>query len=296
MVQPVEAYVARIKRPLFDPKTLSPYQFGEELLAYDDLDPVYNILWHGRQQGLMDEATLKRWLVAYWGFYHAGTASYLAQYEGEEFWLEYSEAASTKVFPRGRERRHYRGNISKDSAAGLMELELPPETLVDSLCLDLDTDYSVLAAEVVREWPGFGKWIAFKIGDMLERLDLFPTKFLPHHIFTFFESPKIGAMLLAYSEGWEASNSYPTPEQYAIARLTNYLGEYPAPPREERVLGLQEYETVLCKWKSYLNGHYEPGHDVADLKKALLRFDRIPLSFSLYRLGIDLDLWTGNRS
>lgn len=83
---------------------LNIYQFSRELIASKDLDPVY-VLLHEAQ---LDEARLQLWLLAYFCFYHVGTASWIA--DGKSgFWERMHIAAASKDYPRSSERRHYRG-------------------------------------------------------------------------------------------------------------------------------------------------------------------------------------------
>ena len=51
---------------------LSVYDFGAQLLETKDLDPVY-VMLHEADLG---KPTLYRWLIAYWAFYHCGTAAW----------------------------------------------------------------------------------------------------------------------------------------------------------------------------------------------------------------------------
>ena len=76
-----------------------------------------------------------------------------------------------------------------------------------------------------------------------------------------------------------------------MGRLAEELNGYEAPPRNDRGLGLQEYETVLCKWGSYLKGHYHVGEDVAGVRKGLLRFARCKTAQALLAGGRRGGLW-----
>jgi hypothetical protein len=58
-----------------------------------------------------------------------------------------------------------------------------------------------------------------------------------------------------------------------------------APPRRERLIGPQEAETILCKWKSYLNGHYQIGEDTESCEKGLKLFPKVEMAGRLLRVG-----------
>lgn len=231
------------------------FRFGERLLETNDLDPVYVMLW-GAQ---LPDPVLKRWLLAYWCFYHVGTASWIAD-TPVGYWDRFVTAAGSKEFPRCHERRHFRGEkavkatqwLSTQGVAELFDLILNgPHLLQDVM-------------EVVQKWPQFGPWISFKMADMLERLDLLPVEFDAGAMFLF-DSPKDGAELMAKVEGGPETDR----QQWAVDTLIQHFRSNKAPPRYERSINCQEAETILCKWKSYRGGHYEIGEDVKGLRKSL---------------------------
>jgi hypothetical protein len=51
--------------------------------------------------------------------------------------------------------------------------------------------------------------------------------------------------------------------------LCEHFKGYKAQPREHRRFGAFEAETVLCKWKSHMNGHYAPGKDTYEIREGL---------------------------
>jgi hypothetical protein len=54
--------------------------------------------------------------------------------------------------------------------------------------------------------------------------------------------------------------------------LLEHFARYEAPPARDRPCGPQEVETILCKWKSHMNGHYEVGKDIREVRHALLNW------------------------
>jgi hypothetical protein len=42
-----------------------------------------------------------------------------------------------------------------------------------------------------------------------------------------------------------------------------------AGPDYKRPIGIQEVETVFCKWKSHCSGHYPPGKDSIEIREGL---------------------------
>lgn len=247
--------------------------FGEALLERNDLDPIYGML----NETYLSQEKLYGWLLAYWSFYHSGTASLIV--DSPNYWETYKAACESKEFPRGHERRHFRAKIAYQSYLDLSNKFPNSYWAVESL-----KSAKTLAevTERVKTWYGFGDWIAFKVADMLERLAVAPIEFEVDRVFLF-DSPRKGAQILwTYLKG---NDNYPKPvdlanwaSDYIVSNISRY-----APPRYERKINVQEAETILCKWKSYLSGHYKIGEDVESLQKALLRFPKCKLSQKLYK-------------
>ena len=108
--------------------------FGRHLIQSGDLDPIYIAL----ARASFDDDLLKRWLIAYWCFYHAGAACFLSSFQGYEFWTMLLTAARNEVetpvggrWPRGHERRHFRGALAVSSVEALASrYGSRPETMV----------------------------------------------------------------------------------------------------------------------------------------------------------------------
>ena len=102
---------------------LSIGDFGTHLLESNDLDPIYVALVGAK----LGPGQLRRWLLAYWCFYHAGVACYMSELEAGDFWVEMLKAARNTEkspaggrWPRAKERRHFRGEASVRSVEMLM--------------------------------------------------------------------------------------------------------------------------------------------------------------------------------
>jgi hypothetical protein len=234
--------------------------FGAELLKSLDLDPLYVILNNGN----LREDQLKRWCFAYWCSYHAGVSSYLSEHEGEKFWdILHVFAVNTvmsplgETWPRGTERRHFRGEKAIKSVIWFMRKFDDPLQAVNSLP---KSTFSSLRRRVM-EWPQFGPWIAFKVGDMMERVLRVPIDFSQSDIFMF-DSPREAAEL------WFGEKNFQTIPK-TLEFLQQHLGDTLAPPSFDRRVNLQEFETILCKWKSHLNDHYPIGKDSREILHGL---------------------------
>lgn len=287
---------------LHPPAKLSCYEFGHQLLELNDLDPVY-VLLHEAQ---LEREHLLRWLLSYWCFYHVGTASWCTDpwlyrslpTESQEtlkcfdtYWKRMLLAAGSKDYLRCHERRHFRGQFATDSVTKLYGMSIQDRFApLLSKKLSLQKVFTV-----VTSWYGFGNWIAFKVADMLERLGLAEVEFSTGSIFMF-DSPRKGAQLLCdievpLSERTTSHECELAIQEWAVNRILDTLGDYKAPPRYERNINVQEAETILCKWKSYMQGHYKLGEDVEGCYKALHHYKKSKTSELLLQAGKKGGLW-----
>jgi hypothetical protein len=80
---------------------------------------------------------------------------------------------------------------------------------------------------------------------------------------------------------------------WAYTMLKRKLGTLKAPPRFERRINIQEIETILCKWKSHINGHYFVGKDIQEIRHGLsLNRLQCKLTSDLVAAGIKTNLWS----
>lgn len=266
---------------------MSIEEFGKQLLETLDLDPVYVGLY-----GLgLNGKQMARWLVSYWCFYSVGSACYMSEQSDEKCWDLMLEAAQSKgndPWPRGTERRHFRGTAAVTSVTSLMDQYKSPWNMVYQLYSNPTHEPALTVSDVfnrVKAHNGFGPWIAFKVCDMLERVvGIRMLGFEDFHLGVF-KDPVEGARRCAERWGWKYSNNQSNDQlRDVINVLKKQFKSYKAPPRFDRPIGLQEAETILCKWKSHLNGHYPMGKDTkeiihtleewSDRSKTALRFKR----------------------
>jgi hypothetical protein len=240
----------------------SAIEFGSRLIETRDLDPLYCAL----AEAPLDREQLKRWLLAYWCFYHVGVASFLSERTGSRYWDTMRLAAENKPliglaqkgrvqnWPRGTERRHFRGPVTLDAVNALQERGTEWVDVL-SRCESV--------REIERELetvPLFGPWIAFKIGDMLERIVDGQCKIGPD-LLAFYKEPRKMLNMIAEGHGEQ--------EAVALSRMLEVLVGLDAPPKLDRKCGPAELETICCKFKSSLKGHYRIGKDIADQTSAL---------------------------
>lgn len=221
--------------------------FGERLLYTRDLDPVY-VAIHG---AVVSEPQLCRLLLAYAYFYHLGFSSWSSEAGGDSYWRRLMTAAENTTpsplggrWPRGTERRHFRG--PKCVAAIDHLRRWPAEDWIRALAV-LATAEEIMAA--VKAWPMCGNWISFKMVDLMERC--YGANILCQ--------PSVPLM---YDEPRRALDLLP---EGAYQHLLVHFAAFKAPPRYDRPCGPLEVETILCKWKSSLGGHYPMGKDTYEV-------------------------------
>ena len=158
-------------------------------------------------------------------------------------------------WPRSPERRHFRGDKCVKAVRYLSAHE--PSHWVNSL-LGLKTHERVMNR--AQTWPMFGPWIGFKIADMLEVVCGASITF-SRDIPLIYEEPRACLDILSRESG--------DPPRKALDSLISYVGQFPEPAAGRRFCGVQEAETVLCKFKAHRNGHYFVGKDTKEIRHAL---------------------------
>jgi hypothetical protein len=122
-----------------------------------------------------------------------------------------------------------------------------------------------------QEHRGFGPWIAWKIADMLERVMGVPVDFSDADIFMY-KDPEKAAMML-FEQRYPLPSGARVKKRVVLPKVLDYLlGEFSgfrAPPLSDRAVNIQEVETVLCKWKSHMNGHYGLFTDIREINNGL---------------------------
>jgi hypothetical protein len=255
--------------------------FGRKLITSKDLDPVYVMLVRsGLPTGL-----LEKWCLAYWCFYNVGVASFMAEAPIEDFWDLMYEAADNDEslrgfrWPRGTERRHFRGVQATNAITELMEhYPIPNEVFLEFQSLNLLTYASI--SRIAQGWRGFGPWISFKVVDMLDRVMFYDIDWSDCNL-DFYTDPLKGGTAVVHAleygspDGWRPQFDELSLQgrQANLAKAVDYLKDQfkdlKAPPSDDRPIDIPEIETVLCKWKSHLNGHYPMGKDTKEFVETL---------------------------
>lgn len=259
-------------------------EFGTHLFRTGDLDPVYVML----SATPLNKPQLQRWLLAYWCFYDVGVASWMSEQPAALFWENMLEAGRNMTgspvggrWPRGKERRHFRG---QQGIAALEFLQLA-HPVPESFCAGLEgpwwmPDGSVTFEDIsnkVQTYRGFGPWIAFKIADMLERVLNVNVTFETAAVMMY-DEPRKAALLLHQTMTGRKAPSDDEGIWFAVGHLQSVFGHLVAPPKDGRLVNIQEIETVLCKWKSHLGGHYPLNNDLHEVTETLKHWSGVSLT------------------
>lgn len=254
---------------------LSIEEFGAHLLGTNDLDPIYVAL----RKMQLPEAQLNRWLLAYWCLYNGGEASYLSELEGREFFEMLNHAAENVLeapiggrWPRGAERRHWRGAQATSSVEYLINrYDERPEDMAAYCAGGLGGETTF--AEVTKrtqEHRLFGPWIGFKVADMVDRVMGKPVSFDNAAVFMFKDPFKAALMQYDMNPNIPMHSVSPTDNEkvmHVAAHLIEHFKGFAAPPLGDRPVNIQEVETILCKWKSHQNGHYPLCKDITEISE-----------------------------
>lgn len=238
-----------------------PIAWGRKLIETEDHDPLYTGLvnWN------VKDSRKRRFLLAYWCCYSVGAPHYMSRFAGDRFWEILLDAAKNVTeapyggrWPRAHERRHWRGQKAVDSAIWLRNHYNAPEYAV----IELENFQTLQDVEKqITCWPQFGPWIAFKAADMLERVMGCSIRF-PDDLVSMYKDPQQGAELAAKTIG-----AYDG--EQVVEMMKSAYADCMIPGKEPRRAGIQEIETVLCKWKSAKNGKYWIGADTASHRAEL---------------------------
>lgn len=268
-------------------------QFGRILIESGDLDPVYNAIVNSG----WDMETRCRWMVAYWCFYHSGFACFAASHKGEHFWDLLATAAENILpnplgdrWPRGSERRHFRGKAGVASIQHLRDSYKDPEDMVRHCAGPSKHAMFEHINRRAKLHRGFGDWMGFKIADMIDRCTPVEVDFDVAHLFMFKDPEKAATMV--WTEAHKGQEMIPRKQLLTevVEHLINEFNDLPAPPNGDRQVGIPEVETVLCKWKSHMNGHYPLYHDTREIRKQVVEWS----SCSLLARSFEKALPTGD--
>jgi len=243
------------------PRMATWQDFGQQLLRTGDLDPLYYVSEIG-----MEQDQLKRFLLAYWLYYSAGIASSISEVPNEKF---FDKVLSLyKTAPRGHERRHFRGEAGIKSIKSLMAWSNNnPIEIVDYMTCLHNPKRSVRdIIENVTQFYMFGQWIAWKISDMTERVLKLPVDFSNANLLIYSEPKKATGLILLGDPEADVTEAM---LNSLVRKMEKRFRSFDAPPDYSRKINVQEVETIMCKYKAHVNGHYPLFNDTIEILEGL---------------------------
>lgn len=204
-------------------------------------------------------------------------ACYLSQFEGGDFWDKMLLAAANTTpnpadggrWPRGAERRHFRGEAALRAVKELAARYTCPESMLAVLVSGRMSVTAVI--ERVKEHRLFGPWIAFKVADMLDALvepvlqdDLAPFLYktpadsIRHHAPTLPLPPRPRTDLELLHD--------------AMLWLCEQLADLYVPHKPTIHVDYFVIETVWCKHLSHIHGFYPLGKDSREVRESVDRW------------------------
>lgn len=260
--------------------------FAQHLLRDGDLDPVYTAL---NKVG-WGEAQKLRWLVAYCAYYHCGVACWMSELEGFEFWEQMHTAARNEAptelgtrWPRGHERRHFRGaQAIKGIADWRMKYQYPEQMFQ---YIKYAEPPSVAPFEAVRsralEHRSVGTWLSFKMVDLVDACLGVPVD--QSNLMNFMYEVPLKSLFREWQEqhGWgpgvKPKNA--EAERAVIEGMNQWLAkqlvEYSPPHKPGLPLDHFVLETIWCKHQSHLNGSYPLFNDISEICDGLKEWGKV---------------------
>lgn len=267
--------------------------FGRQLLSSKDLDPLYYV-----SQVSMPIDQLKRFLLAYWCYYSAGIAADISEAPSNRFFSTMLKVYNTA--PRGHERRHFRGQAGRDAIHKMKkDWDNYPEAIVDYMTCAYITPHIRTVDRIierVKDFYQFGDWIAWKVADMTERVLRYPVNFSGANLLIYKEPVKAtGLMLYGDVKRKVSKDDIDT----VVMWMLREFQDIKAPPDNARTINVQEVETIMCKWKAHVNGHYPLFNDTEEIltglenrgetakriKKVIIQNVRYSLAKTLFNIG-----------
>jgi len=229
--------------------------FGRELIESEDLDPVYVLAANAN----INDNTLKRFLLAYFCYYHVGVASKCA--ESNDFYATMWQGIEER-WPRGMERRYFWGRQAAGTIQHLQDWG-EPEAIIDRMTIH---DTFAQANAAVLEFYGFGPWLSWKVVDCAERILAVPIDFSDSTL-GIYKDPVQGAAFVRFGDWRHPITESELDEE--VDRQEVEFSDLLAPPYYDRVINIQEVETNLCKFKAWAKGFYPMGNDTYHVREAL---------------------------
>lgn len=230
--------------------------FSAGLIKTRDLDPDYLVMKAVVQEKGLNPNEVLGWIILKCFVYNT-VAEYKILFEGKPLdgYTNY-----------GQERVKNKRNTAKQMPK-LTEGFKVPERVLDGAIWE----YSDFKAHVTS-FPGMGDWGAWKMADLLERVMGLPISFANVDFRTAYKFPLKGLCRVNGESDLYVSQLSDDLVYHSFMRACvlqlGPVNEMEA-PGGRRVINIQEIETCLCKYHSFLGGHYRVGHDILSLMRRM---------------------------
>lgn len=261
-------------------------EFARHLLDAGDLDPIYTAL--NRVKWPLEQR--HRWLAAYCAYYSAGVASYMSEAEGDRFWELMATAAHNEDatptpyggrWPRGHERRHFRGvQAVKGVADWQARFPLPEDLFAFVSRGRRIAHFKLMGPQLFAEvraralqLRSVGTWLSFKMVDLADAC--LGAMIDQTNVMDFMYEVPQESLLRVWREqlGLPPGMGRPKDTARTVVAMNDWLRDQLAdrtiPHKPGEPLDAFCLETIWCKHQSHLNGHYPPYNDNREIRDGL---------------------------
>lgn len=236
---------------------MSCEEFAINIVESGDLDPDYIFLLNVFNKLKLTDEQRATWIVM-------KTVVYNSCSEAEIFFRE----RTFENVEYGAERRKHK-RYAKRYFEAFKAHAVGRAASVHRYFRGLPPSASV-SLQALRRIDGVGPWAAWKCLDLLERVLHLPVDFSSVDFRIAYEYPLKGILMLAGHEEDVTLLKDSSLYRDCLEISVNKIGAGRlclSPPTRDRPIGVQEFETIFCKYHSYMHGHYTPGEDLHRLRR-----------------------------
>lgn len=261
--------------------------FGRQLVATGDLDPVYIAL----NKSGWDVDRKLRWLVVYCAFYHCGVATYISEYKSTQFWRLMADAAKNikpapigGLWPRARERRHFRGDQALKALNCWYTRYPEPERMFLYIMGKRGSPFQEVLNRALQH-RSVGSWLSFKLVDLVDAC--LGAEVDQSDVVSFFYSTPRDSAIRVWNEDIVNKPIHVTTNmvmvEFVVRGLLHTFKELTNPHKLGQPLDVFCIETILCKHASHLSGHYPLYNDIREIHGALAPWLEMAESISVFK-------------
>lgn len=244
--------MGKTKIDLFNPK-LSFGEFSKSVLESGDIDPDYIFMREKAKELDFSKEQLFDWILLKLCVYNSISELKILTGKGDFETVKYGNERNKHK----NQAREYYNNIRQvfpDEESIKLFFERPAQIVFNSI-------------KAIR---GFGPWSAWKFMDLMSCVYGSDVDFEGIDFRKSYEFPLKGLLMVnGYAEDVKLLKSDDVYNE-CMALIKEMLASIEingVPHNQDKGIRLNEIETLLCKYHSYIHGHYYPGKDSEHLKK-----------------------------